>query len=65
MTEDENLLNDRDIANKFRMSVSWVRVQRHYRKNGKDHFLALDPVFIGSKPRYRASDLKKFLEGIN
>jgi hypothetical protein len=50
-------LNDRDIAQLFGMSPGWVRMQRHFRRFGRDHFLTIDPVLIGTRPRYRREDV--------
>ena len=49
--------NDRDVARLLGMSPSWIRVQRYYRRHGRDHVLAIDPVMIGSSPRYRRDDV--------
>jgi predicted DNA-binding transcriptional regulator AlpA len=46
------LLRDADIAELLGMSKSWVRKQRMLRRHGADHVLAIDPVMIGSAPRY-------------
>jgi hypothetical protein len=51
-----SFLRDKEIAIDLGMSVSWVRVQRHRRRTGKEHALSIDPVFIGSSPRYRRED---------
>jgi hypothetical protein len=32
-----------------------------YRKNGLPHSLTIDPVMIGSAPRYKASDVEAWL----
>lgn len=51
-----SFLRDKEIAIDLGMSVSWVRVQRHRRRTGKEHVLSIDPIFIGSSPRYRLED---------
>jgi hypothetical protein len=43
------------------MSKSWIRKQRMYRRRGVDHVLAIDPVMIGSVPRYRLVDVEEWL----
>ena len=58
------LLNDKDISHLVRFSPSWVRVQRHFRRHGKPHVLTIDPIQVGSKPRYRAEDVSAWLEEI-
>jgi hypothetical protein len=59
-----NLLNDADIALTLSMSRSWVRGQRSDRKHGLPHTLKIDPVMIGSSPRYLVSDVEGFIEGL-
>ena len=50
-------MNDRDIAKLFAMSLGWVRVQRHFRRHQKPHVFTVDPIYIGSSPRYRRKDI--------
>lgn len=58
------LLCDKDVASLVRMSPSWVRVQRHKRKAGKEHSLAVDAVMIGTTPRYRKEDIDAWLNSL-
>jgi len=58
------LLNDQAIAKAASMSPSWVRVQRHLRKRGKPHTLTIDPVMIGSSPRYRTKDVEAWIASL-
>jgi hypothetical protein len=58
-------LNDTAIAETVCMSPSWVRVERHKRRKGLPHTLNIDPVMIGSSPRYRMEDVEAFIEGLN
>ena len=58
------LMSDKDIAAHLSMSQSWVRQQRWRRKKGEPHFLTIDPIMIGTSPRYRLEDLNKLLEGV-
>lgn len=58
------LLCDKDIASLVRMSPSWVRVQRHKRKTGKEHSLTVDAVMIGTTPRYRKDDIEVWLSSL-
>lgn len=51
-------LNDKDIAGALRLSSAWVRQQRFKRRHQIDHVLTIDPVMIGSSPRYRYEDFK-------
>ena len=50
--EDSVLINDSRIADMLGMSRSWVRKQRFNRRRGLPHTLTIDPVMIGSAPRY-------------
>lgn len=62
MTEGiEELLSDAEIARALKMSKQWVRVQRHKRRRGEAHYLQLDPVMIGSKPRYLRDEFEALL----
>ena len=58
-------LNDSAVAETVCMSPSWVRVQRYKRRNGLPHTLNIDPVMIGSSPRYRMEDVEAFIEGLD
>lgn len=55
------LYTDKDVARRLNMSASWVRGQRHKRRHGHDHVLDIDPVMIGSCPRYVGADVEAFL----
>jgi predicted DNA-binding transcriptional regulator AlpA len=57
----DQLYADSDLAARLRISRSWIRKQRMYRKNGLPHCLTIDPVMIGSAPRYKASDVETWL----
>ena len=58
-------LNDSAVAETVCMSPSWVRVQRYKRRKGLPHTLKIDPVMVGSSPRYRMEDVEAFIEGLN
>lgn len=58
-------LNDSAVAETVCMSPSWVRVQRYKRRKGLPHTLNIDPVMIGSSPRYRMEDVEAFIEGLD
>ena len=58
------LLNDTAVAEIVGMSNSWVRVQRHKRRKGLSHTLTIDPVLIGTSPRYRIEDVEAFIEDL-
>lgn len=62
MPEDNaRLVRDNDIARLAAMSQSWVRKQRMFRRRGLDHVLDIDPVMLGSSPRYRLADVLAWL----
>lgn len=58
-------LSDQDIANILRLSTAWVRKQRHLRNRSEDHVLSIDPVYIGSSPRYRFTDFSEWQASLN
>ena len=62
---EPKFLNDTAVAEAVCMSPSWVRVERHKRRKGLPHTLNIDPVMIGSSPRYRMEDVEAFIEGLN
>lgn len=55
------LMCDKEVASLVRMSSSWVRVQRHKRRMGKEHILTVDPVMIGATPRYNREQIEAWL----
>ena len=59
-----HLICDKELASWMAMSGSWVRVERHKRRNGLPHTLNIDPVMIGSSPRYRVEDVEAFIKGL-
>ena len=58
------LVGDTTLASLLAMSNSWVRVERHKRRNGLPHTLNIDPVMVGSSPRYKIEDVEAFIEGL-
>ena len=52
---------DKQIADILCLSISWVRKQRWLRRHGHPHILTLDPVMIGSVPRYCVEDVEAWL----
>ena len=62
---EPKFLNDTAVAEAVCMSPSWVRVERHKRRKGLPHTLNIDPVMIGSSPRYRMEDVEAFIEGLD
>jgi len=61
---NQQFLSDKDLAQILSVSPSWVRKQRHLRNKGEKHTLEINEVYIGSSPRYLASDLSAWLEGL-
>lgn len=58
------LMCDKEVAALVSMSSSWVRVQRHKRRTGKEHSLSVDAVMIGKTPRYRREDIEAWLSSL-
>ena len=54
-------VDDQWIAERIGMKVPTIRSQRFKRRHGLSHWLDLDPVMIGSKPRYRLSSALEWL----
>jgi hypothetical protein len=44
------------------MSRPWIRKQRMSRRAGLPHVLGIDPIMIGSRPRYRLADVEAWLD---
>ena len=58
------LVNDSEIASMFSMSTGLVGNQRWRRKLGEDQTLMVDPVMIGSAPRYRLDEFRNWIGGL-
>jgi predicted DNA-binding transcriptional regulator AlpA len=56
------LLSDAELAALLSISRSWIRKERMRRRSGLPHSLTIDPVMVGRCPRYRASDVRAWLE---
>lgn len=65
LASESFLLRDSDIGQLTGFSVSWVRQQRHLRKMGKPHSFNVGPVFVGSAPRYRATEVFDWLNALS
>ncbi len=63
-TNENAYLNDASLAEYIDVSPSWVRKQRYLRKKGEDHSLTVDAIYIGNSPRYKASEINKWLEAL-
>ncbi len=62
--KDSVLISDADIADMLGMSRSWVRKERLNRRRGLPHTLTIDPVMIGTAPRYRRSEVMDWIESL-
>jgi hypothetical protein len=60
----ENLLTDSQLAEILNVSIAWVRKQRYLRCKGEKHTLSVDPVRVGSMPRYKAKDINNWLASL-
>jgi hypothetical protein len=54
------LIDDKTFAANLCMSPSWVRGQRHKRRNNLPHILNIDPVMVGASPRYPIEEVEAF-----
>jgi predicted DNA-binding transcriptional regulator AlpA len=61
-TTPPRLLRDKQIADILSVSSSWVRKERFNRRKGNAHVLDIDPVMIGSAPRYQLSAIEDWLK---
>lgn len=57
-----NLIRDADVARLLSISRSWVRKERFNRRHGNPHSFNLDPILIGTAPRYRLTDVVAWIE---
>ena len=66
MTDSTNtkLFIDSKLAELLSLSYSWVRKQRWMRRGSQPHVLTIDPIMIGSAPRYRVSDVEAWLASL-
>lgn len=55
-------VDDKWIASRISMKISTIRSQRFKRLHSQDHWLTIDPVYIGNKPRYRLGDIFTWLQ---
>ena len=58
------LVDDAQIAKLLSMSRSWVRKQRFLRRRELRHDFTIDPVMIGSSPRYRLVDVMAWIDAL-
>lgn len=55
------LICDKQVAQLINMSPSWVRSQRWKRKHNLDHSFTVDPIMIGTCPRYKQCDVENWI----
>jgi len=58
------LLTDGMVAEKLGLKPVTVRVQRCHRRSGREHWLSLDWVMVGSRPRYVEEDVDRYIENL-
>ncbi len=58
------LVDDAYVAKRLSISRSWVRKQRFLRRRGLPHVFDIDPVMIGSVPRYRLEDVRAWISAL-
>ena len=58
------LVDDAYVAKRLSISHSWVRKQRFLRRRGLSHVFDIDPVMIGSVPRYRLEDVLAWISAL-
>jgi len=63
-TNELSLVDDAFIALSLSMSVGWVRNQRWRRRHKQDHILTIDPVMVGTSPRYRIEDVSAWIASL-
>ena len=56
------IVGDAEIGNLLSISRSWVRKQRFNRRHDLPHVFNIDPVLIGSVPRYRRTDVFDWID---
>jgi len=57
--DESEFVTDSWLANQLQMAVATIRSQRFKRLHDLDHWLDIAPIYIGSKPRYRRSDVPR------
>jgi predicted DNA-binding transcriptional regulator AlpA len=62
LSPQERLLCDREVGSLLSISPGTVRSQRFARRHGLAHWFTVDPVMIGSVPRYRSNEVLAWIE---
>lgn len=63
--EEDCLIDDRQVSKITSMSISWPRQERFKRRQNHPHVFTIDPIMVGSSPRYRLSDVREWLLSLN
>lgn len=61
-TNQIQLVNDAEIARLLSVSRSWVRKQRHLRRHRLPHVFNIDPILVGTCPRYCMRDVDAWIK---
>ena len=61
-TLQSEFVTDAWLAEQLQMAVATIRSQRFKRLHGLDHWLTIDPTYLGSRPRYRRSSAIAWLQ---
>ncbi len=56
------LIDDEYIAKYLRVSRSWIRKQRFRRRHALSHIFNVDPIYIGSLPRYSLQEVLAWVQ---
>lgn len=55
------LLDDSAVAEVLRLAPATIRGQRFRRRKGLPHWLTIDPIYVGTRARYRQEELAEWL----
>jgi hypothetical protein len=58
------LIDDQRLANILSMAPATIRVQRHLRRQKRHHWLTIDPIYVGTRPRYLPDSVADFLRSL-
>lgn len=61
---DDLFVSDKRIAEMLSVTPSWVRKQRSLRLNKQEHVLTIDPIYVGSSPRYETEEVLKWIHSL-
>jgi hypothetical protein len=64
-TGDQQLLNDKQVSELTSFSIGWIRKQRYDRNSGSPHKFDVDPIYVGSAPRYKKDDVTRWIANLN